>query len=72
LSRSISNLGSSFGTAVVGSILVTTVLPETQTYGFALVAIILVSIIGLVAAILIPRGKEEKGGEKPEISEEVT
>jgi MFS family permease len=55
LSRSMSNLGSSFGTAVAGSILVTTILPETQTYGFALIAIILVSIVGLIAAILIPR-----------------
>ncbi len=63
LSRSMSNLGSSFGTAVAGSILVTTILPETQTYGFALIAIILVSIVGLVAAILIPRngaGRSEK------------
>jgi MFS family permease len=60
LSRSISNLGSSFGTAVVGSILVTTILPEAQTFGLALIAVILVSIVGLIAAILIPRdGKSE-------------
>ncbi len=56
LSRSLSNLGSSFGTAVVGSILVTTILAEAQTFGLALIAIISVSLIGLVAAILIPKG----------------
>jgi MFS family permease len=56
LSRSVSNLGSSFGTAVVGSILVTTLLPETQTFGLALIAVILVSLVGLAAAIFIPRG----------------
>jgi MFS family permease len=66
LSRSVSNLGSSFGTAVVGSILVTTIWPESQTFGWALIAVIIVSIIGLVAAILIPRNhtngsKEEDG-----------
>lgn len=60
LSRSASNLGSSFGTAVVGSILITTILPETQTYGLALIAIILVSIVGLAAGILIPRGPAER------------
>lgn len=63
LSRSLSNLGSSFGTAVVGSILVTTILAETQTFGLALIAIISVSLIGLVAAILIPKGDVAEVGE---------
>jgi len=57
LSRSVSNLGSSFGTAVVGSILVTTILPVAQTFGLALIAVILVSLVGLVAAVLIPRDR---------------
>ena len=69
LSRSMSNLGSSFGTAVAGSILITTILPETQTYGFALIAIILVSIVGLIAAILIPRDSAARSEKKVEEGE---
>jgi MFS family permease len=64
LSRSMSNLGSSFGTAVAGSILITTILPEVQTYGFALIALILVSIVGLIAAILIPRESADRSDKK--------
>lgn len=69
LSRSASNLGSSFGTAVVGSVLVTTILPIAQTFGLAIIVIIIVSIGGLVAAILIPRNEEvrpsgEQGAEE--------
>ncbi len=65
LSRSASNLGSSFGTAVVGSVLVTTILPIAQTFGLAIIVIIIVSIGGLVAAILIPRNEEVRpGGEQ--------
>ena len=70
LSRSVSNLGSSFGTAVVGSILVTTILPETQTFGLALIAVIVVSIIGLVAAILIPREQSNESKEKEGAAED--
>jgi len=71
LSRSISNLGSSLGTAVVGSILVTTILPQTQTFGLALIAIILVSFVGLAAAILLPRDKSGKAKDKPGAEEHV-
>ena len=67
LSRSASNLGSSFGTAVVGSVLVTTILPIAQTFGLAIIVIIIVSIGGLVAAILIPRtGEVRPSGEQAE------
>ena len=72
LSRSISNLGSSFGTAVIGSILITTLLPQTQTYGLALIAVIIASIVGLVAAMLIPRGDEEKVRERKGEDEHAT
>ena len=48
---------------MVGSILVTTVVSQTQTFGLALIAIIVISIVGLVAAILIPRD-EEVGSKK--------
>jgi MFS family permease len=68
LSRSVSNLGSSFGTAVAGSILITTILAETQTFGLALISIIVVSLIGLVAGILIPR--DHPSGKKTGADEE--
>jgi MFS family permease len=55
LSRSISNLGSSLGTALVGSILVSPLLSENQGYGAALFTVVAIAAIGLVAALLIPR-----------------
>lgn len=55
LSRSISNLGSSFGVSIVGSIIVSSLLPKAEPYGLAIVVMVAISIIGLVAAILIPK-----------------
>jgi predicted MFS family arabinose efflux permease len=55
LSRSISNLGSSLGTALVGSILVSPLLSENQGYGAALFTVVVIAAIGLAAALLILR-----------------
>ncbi len=54
LSRSVSNLGSSLGTAIVGSVLVASALPENRTYGLALLTIVVIACIGLIAALLLP------------------
>jgi MFS family permease len=56
LSRSVSNLGSSLGTAIAGTILVAgiTKTPE-RSYGFAMVVLAAVGLVGLVAATLLPR-----------------
>jgi MFS family permease len=56
LSRSVSNLGSSLGTAIAGTILVAgiTATPE-RAYGLAMLALAVVGVIGLVAAALLPR-----------------
>jgi len=54
LSRSVSNLGSSLGTAIVGSVLVTSLVPENQTYGLALITVVVIAGIGLIAALLLP------------------
>ncbi|MBI0583359.1 MAG: MFS transporter [Methanomassiliicoccus sp.] len=70
LSRSVSNLGSSFGTAVVGSVLVTTILPQTQTFGLALIVIIMASLVGLLAAFLLPSDRAEGSGKKTEVGED--
>ena len=55
LSRSVSNLGSSFGTALVGSVLVAVRLPAGQPFAVALTMMLVFTVIGLVLGILIPR-----------------
>ena len=57
LSRSVSNLGSSLGTAFVGSILVAQLVPGNGTFALALVAMLCFAVIGLAAALLLPRGQ---------------
>jgi MFS family permease len=56
LSRSISNLGSSFGTAIAGTILVAgiTTTPE-RAYGLAILVVAIAGLIGLGAALMLPR-----------------
>jgi MFS family permease len=54
LSRSISNLGSSFGTAIAGTILVSSLATGNAAYGWAMAALIVFGIIGLVAGLLLP------------------
>jgi MFS family permease len=52
LSRSVSNLGSSLGTAIAGTILVSGL--SDQSYGLAMIALAVVGVIGLVAAMFLP------------------
>jgi MFS family permease len=52
LSRSISNLGSSLGTAIAGTILVSGL--TTHAYGAAMIALAVIGLVGLTAAILLP------------------
>jgi MFS family permease len=56
LSRSVSNLGSSLGTAIAGTILVAgiTSTPE-RSYGLAMVALAAFGIAGFVVALFLPR-----------------
>jgi MFS family permease len=56
LSRSVSNLGSSLGTAIAGTILVAgiTRTPE-RAYGLAMVVLAVVGLVGLLASALLPR-----------------
>ena len=55
LSRSVSNLGSSLGTALVGSVLVAVKLPAGRPFAVALSVMLVIALIGLVIAVLIPR-----------------
>jgi hypothetical protein len=60
LSRSVSNLRSSFGTAIAGTILVSDLASGTRSYVLAMVALAVVGLIGLVAALLLPAGLERR------------
>jgi MFS family permease len=55
LSRCISNLGSSLGVALAGSVLAGTAAPGGKTYALSITLMLVISLIGLLAAVLIPR-----------------
>ncbi len=55
LSRCVSNLGSSLGTALVGSVLVAAKLPGGGPFAAALSVLVVITLIGLVLAVLLPR-----------------
>ncbi len=54
LSRSVSNLGSSFGTAIAGTILISVVATGNRSYALALASVAVIGLIGLVAALRLP------------------
>lgn len=54
LSRSVSNLGSSFGTAIAGTILVSNLVSGNGTYVAAMIVLAALALAGLVIATLLP------------------
>jgi MFS family permease len=64
LSRCVSNLGSSLGTALVGSVLVAAKLPGGGPFAAALTVLVVITLIGLVLAVLLPR-QHAGGPDKP-------
>jgi len=54
LSRSVSNLGSTFGTAIAGTILVSVVALGTKSYAVAMITLAVFGCIGLIAALRLP------------------
>ena len=68
LSRSVSNLGSSLGTAIVGSVLVGAA--AGHSYALALVVMAVVGLIGLGAAVLLPAapGRQSRNVAKPVVA----
>jgi MFS family permease len=64
LSRSVSNLGSSFGTAIAGTILVAGL--ARGPYSWAMVALAVFGVIGLVAAVFLPRQPQEQERSSPQ------
>ena len=62
LSRSVSNLGSSLGTAIAGTILVAGLTDPKRAYGIAMVVTAFIGLIGLGAAVLLPATEPAPGG----------
>ena len=56
LSRSVSNLGSSLGTAIAGTVLVAGIATTPgRSYGLAMVVLAAFGVVGLIAAMMLPR-----------------
>ncbi len=60
LSRSVSNLGSSLGTAIAGTILVSELATGNKSYVLAMLALAGLALIGLGAALLLPADPEHR------------
>jgi MFS family permease len=60
LSRSVSNLGSSFGTAIAGTILVSDLGSGNATYVTAMVVLGVLALVGLAAAVMLPGRREQE------------
>jgi MFS family permease len=54
LSRSVSNLGSSLGAAIAGTILVAQLRTPDRAYALAMIVLAVISLIGLVTAFFLP------------------
>jgi MFS family permease len=65
LSRSVSNLGSSLGTAIAGTILVAGLADPKRAYGIAMIVTALMGLIGLGAAVLLPATEPAPGTDAP-------
>jgi MFS family permease len=65
LSRSISNLGSSIGTAIAGTILVAGLGDANRAYGIAMIVVAFIALIGLAAAVLLPATEHAPGTDAP-------
>ena len=54
LSRSLSNLGSSLGVAIAGTVIVSSLVEGNMGYALALIVLVLFALVGLAAAFMIP------------------
>lgn len=63
LSRSVSNLGSSLGTAIAGTILLVGLSDPKRSYGIAMLVLGIIGLIGLGAALLLPASQRERPAE---------
>ena len=65
LSRSVSNLGSSIGTAIAGTILVAGLADPKRSYAVAMIVLAFIGLLGLVATVLLPRTEPAPGISAP-------
>ena len=70
LSRSVSNLGSSFGTAIAGTILVAGLADPKRSYAIAMIVLAFLGLIGLGASILFPASEPSPGTDVPVMTAE--
>ena len=54
VSRSVSNLGSSLGVALAGSVIAAASVPGRSPFGLSLLTMIVIALLGLLAALLLP------------------
>jgi MFS family permease len=67
LSRSVSNLGSSIGAAIAGTILVVGISNDQpgRAYGIAMIVLAFIGLIGLGATVLLPRSERAPDADAP-------
>lgn len=68
LSRSVSNLGSSLGVAIAGTVIVSSLVTGNVGYALALVVLGVFAVIGFAAALLLPAGPAPGGPEAGSIA----
>src|SRR6201985_1358601 len=57
LAPSVSNLGSSIGTAIAGTILVAGLADANRSYGIAMLVLAIIGLLGLGAAVMLPKAQ---------------
>ena len=72
LSRSVSNLGSSLGTALAGTILVAGLADASRSYGIAMLVLAVIGLIGLAATFMLPASEPAPGTDVPVTAAERT
>ena len=65
LSRSVSNLGSTLGVAIAGTILVSGLTDPKRSYGVAMLVLAFIGLIGLGATILLPSAESTPASQAP-------
>jgi len=60
LSRSVSNLGSTLGTAIAGTILVANIDAGGAAYGTAMAVLAILGVGGLIAALFLPEDRHRR------------
>jgi MFS family permease len=63
LSRSVSNLGSSLGVAIAGTVIVSSLVTGNEGYALALIVLTIFAVVGLIAAMLLPASPAPQASE---------